>query len=145
MPSVSFHVIGERRSQAEVPSLPHVRAADPGPQGLVGRLRGAPSLLVQAPRGHAGQPGRIGPVTIPFEGLPALDPHDDGADEWRAPELGPDADLGDIVVVLLISTLVGLRDRLVHDGFDGAASLVEDLIEVADEYVVRLAPPDIFE
>jgi hypothetical protein len=54
------------------------------------------------------------------------------------PDLGPEADLGDIVVILLVSTLAGLRDRLHHDGFDGAAGLVDDLVEMADDYVLRL-------
>lgn len=44
-------------------------------------------------------------------------------------------DLGDLVVVLLASTLAGLRDRLAADGFDPAAELVADLVEVADDYL----------
>ena len=44
-------------------------------------------------------------------------------------------DLGDLVVVLLASTLAGLRDRLAQDGFMPAAELVADLTEVADDYI----------
>ena len=44
-------------------------------------------------------------------------------------------DLGDLIVVLLASTLAGLRDRLHQDGFDHAAELVGDLVEVADDYL----------
>jgi hypothetical protein len=78
-----------------------------------------------------------GPLDEPGA-LDGLDRLGEGA--WLAPEVGPDADLGDIVVVLLVSTLAGLRDRLHHDGFEGAASLVQDLVEVADDYVMRLSP-----
>ncbi|HEY7874817.1 MAG TPA: hypothetical protein VIG64_06810 [Actinomycetota bacterium] len=49
----------------------------------------------------------------------------------------PDPDLGEIVVILLVSTLAGLRDRLERDGFQSAAALVHDLVEVADDYVLR--------
>lgn len=48
-----------------------------------------------------------------------------------------DPDLGEIVVILLVSTLAGLRDRLERDGFASAAGLVHDLVEVADDYVTR--------
>jgi hypothetical protein len=54
--------------------------------------------------------------------------------------LGPppsDPDLGEIVVILLVSTLAGLRDRLEHDGYDSAAALVHDLTEIAEDYVMR--------
>jgi hypothetical protein len=46
-------------------------------------------------------------------------------------------DLGDLVVVLLASTLAGLRDRLAADGFDPAAELVAQLVEVADDYLTE--------
>lgn len=55
-------------------------------------------------------------------------------------ECGGDADLGDIVILLLAGTLAGLRDRLHEDGFDGAAGVVHDLVEIADDYVTRLSP-----
>lgn len=48
-------------------------------------------------------------------------------------------DLGDLVVVLLAGTLAGLRDRLAQDGFDPAAELVADLVEIADDYLTRIA------
>ena len=48
----------------------------------------------------------------------------------------PDPDLGDLVIVLLASTLAGLRDRLAYDGFEMAADLVADLVEAADDYLV---------
>ena len=50
-------------------------------------------------------------------------------------------DLGDLVIVLLASTLAGLRDRLEADGFAGPAELVTDLVEITDDYIFRLAPP----
>lgn len=46
--------------------------------------------------------------------------------------------LGDLVVVLLASTLAGLRERLHTDGFDDAAELVGDLVEIIDDYLMRL-------
>ena len=57
----------------------------------------------------------------------------DPADETRIP------DLGDLVVVLLAGTLAGLRDRLAQDGFDPAAELVADLVEITDDYLTRVA------
>ena len=36
------------------------------------------------------------------------------------------ADLGDLVIVLLASTLAGLRDRLADDNFTKASELVAD-------------------
>jgi hypothetical protein len=45
------------------------------------------------------------------------------------------ADLGDFVVVLLAGTLAGLRDRLATDGFERAAELVADLVDVTDAYL----------
>lgn len=49
------------------------------------------------------------------------------------------ADLGDLVVTLLAGTLAGLRDRLATDGYDRAADVVADLVEVVDDYLSRLA------
>jgi hypothetical protein len=49
-----------------------------------------------------------------------------------------EADLGDLVVVLLAGTLAGLHDKLLADGFEDAAELVADLVEVADDYLTRL-------
>lgn len=51
----------------------------------------------------------------------------------------PDPDLGEIVVILLVSTLAGLRDRLERDGFHAAAGLVHDLAEIADDFVTRFS------
>lgn len=48
---------------------------------------------------------------------------------------GPD--LGDLVIVLLASTLAGLRDRLESDGFISAARCVSDTVEIADRYLER--------
>lgn len=48
-------------------------------------------------------------------------------------------DLGDLVVVLLASTMAGLRDRLAADGFEPAAELVTDLVEIVDDYLTRVA------
>ena len=47
--------------------------------------------------------------------------------------------MGDLVVVLLASTLAGLRDRLHADGFERAAELVADLVEITDDYLTRVA------
>ena len=47
-------------------------------------------------------------------------------------------DLGDLVVVLLASTLAGLRDRLASDGFSDAADFVGDLVDIADDYITAL-------
>lgn len=47
--------------------------------------------------------------------------------------------MGDLIVVLLASTLAGLRDRLEQDGFEAAAELVSDLVEIADDYLTRVA------
>jgi hypothetical protein len=44
-------------------------------------------------------------------------------------------DLGDLIVVLLASSLAALRDRLAEDGFEGAAMLVADLVDIADGYI----------
>lgn len=49
-------------------------------------------------------------------------------------------DVGDLIVMLLASTLSGLRDRLHQDGFDKASDLVADLVEIVDDYVERLVP-----
>ncbi len=50
-------------------------------------------------------------------------------------------DLGDLVVVLLASTLAGLRDRLADDGFTDAADVVGDLVDIADDYITGLPAP----
>jgi hypothetical protein len=47
--------------------------------------------------------------------------------------------MGDLVMVLLASTLAGLRDRLLHDGYDGPAELVADLVEIVDDYLTHVA------
>lgn len=44
-------------------------------------------------------------------------------------------DLGDLVLVLLASTLAGLRDRLLDDGFHSAADCVADLTTRCDAYL----------
>jgi hypothetical protein len=66
-------------------------------------------------------------VTAPVPDAP------EEASELRIP------DLGDLVVVLLAGTLAGLRDRLAQDGFDPAAELVADLVEITDDYLTRVA------
>lgn len=47
-------------------------------------------------------------------------------------------DLGDVVIVLLVGTLAGLRDRLANDGFERAADVVTDLVELADDYLTHV-------
>ena len=49
------------------------------------------------------------------------------------------ADLGDLVIVLLASTLAGLRDRLADDGFERASGLVAELTERCDSYIEEVA------
>jgi len=49
------------------------------------------------------------------------------------------SDLGDLVVVLLASTLAGLRDRLADDGFGEASELVASLTERCDSYLEEVA------
>jgi len=51
-------------------------------------------------------------------------------------------DLGDLVLVLLAGTLAGLRDRLVDDGFEPAADVVADLVEITDDYLTRMHEHD---
>jgi hypothetical protein len=43
--------------------------------------------------------------------------------------------LGDLVIVLLASTLAGLRDRLETDGYKEASEFVGTLTEQADDYL----------
>jgi hypothetical protein len=92
-----------------------------------GRPGRSQALLGQAPRDHAtgAQEKREGEVTNvrdEFEGEPERH-----------------ADLGDLVVALLASTLAGLRDRLFADGFEDAAELVDELVEITDDYICRVA------
>jgi hypothetical protein len=47
-------------------------------------------------------------------------------------------DLGDLVIVLLASTLAGLRDRLADDGFPKASELAAELTERCDCYIEEL-------
>lgn len=44
-------------------------------------------------------------------------------------------DLGDLVIVLLASTLAGLRDRLRQDGFGGASDFVDYLTDCCDTWL----------
>ena len=52
--------------------------------------------------------------------------------------LDPTADLGDLVIVLLASTLSGLRDRLADDGFTEASELVAELTDRCDVYLEEM-------
>jgi hypothetical protein len=47
----------------------------------------------------------------------------------------PTADLGDLVIVVLASTLAGLRDRLAEDDFAEASELVAELADRCDAYL----------
>ena len=47
-------------------------------------------------------------------------------------------DLGDLVIVLLASTLAGLRDRLEIDGFDEASKFVAGLTERCDSFLAEM-------
>jgi hypothetical protein len=57
--------------------------------------------------------------------------------ETDTPDADHGPDLGDLVVVLLASTLAGLRDRLTADGFPHAADLVSRLTDTTDAYLRR--------
>jgi hypothetical protein len=46
--------------------------------------------------------------------------------------------LGDLVILLLASTLCGLRDRLESDGFPEASALVADLTGRCDVYIEEM-------
>ena len=48
-------------------------------------------------------------------------------------------DLGDLVIVLLASTLAGLRDRLAEDGFMRASELAADLTERCDAFIEEVS------
>ncbi|MFN2595479.1 MAG: hypothetical protein ABR579_11400 [Actinomycetota bacterium] len=52
--------------------------------------------------------------------------------------VGQATNLGDIIVMLLASTLAGLADRLADDGFAAPADLVTELVEVIDGYLVAV-------
>lgn len=111
---------GERRSEGHRETEGHVsylRGSDHDPHGVDGRTGGSSSLLGEAPRGHATR----------HETGPAL----------RAPAREPD--LGDLIVILLASTMAGVRDRLAADGFASAAELVADLVDVVDDYLTNVA------
>lgn len=73
-------------------------------------------------------------------GTGSMDAARDGAAEVTGfPSADHVPDLGDLVVALLASTLSGLRDRLVEDGFERAADLLADLVDVTDDYLSRIA------
>ena len=59
--------------------------------------------------------------------------------ERLTPPLPTAPDLGDLVLVLLASTLAGLRDRLLADGFHRAADCVADLTTRCDEHLESFA------
>lgn len=94
--------------------MPHLWQDDPRSQGLEPGPGGSTSLLGEASRRHAAE----GPTVS------------------AAPEA---PDLGDLVVVLLASTLAGLRDRLSRDGYERAADLVADLVQATDDYLAGMA------
>ena len=77
-------------------------------------VRVPPALLEEASRRDAAQ----GPHAVSSHG---------------AVDAAPDE--GDLVVMLLTSTLRCLRDRLHRDGFFDAAEFVADLVEIADDYL----------
>jgi hypothetical protein len=104
---------GARRPRKE-PPLSHLWDAHTRPEGLGPGVGGAQALLGEAPRPHAAGKGR--PVT---------------------PERQPD--LGDLVLVLLASTLAGLRDRLIEDGYEASGEIVADLVELLDDYISSVA------
>lgn len=50
----------------------------------------------------------------------------------------PEPNLGDLMILMLASTLTGVRDRLRSDGFEDASDLVADLVDIADDYLTRV-------
>ena len=88
---------------------------------------GTPPLLGEASREDAARPRRKDTGR-----------KDTGREEAVRPTHCSGIDLGDVVVLLLAGTLAGLRDRLDRDGFDRAAELVADLVEIADDYVTAV-------
>lgn len=54
-----------------------------------------------------------------------------------APALPDGPNLGDLVVILLATTLAGLRDRLADDGYSRPSDLVAELVTTVDEYLNR--------
>lgn len=60
------------------------------------------------------------------------------AAEGGPTDSGTSPDLGDLVVVLLASTLSGLRDPLEGDGFREASAFVADLTARCDTYLEGL-------
>jgi hypothetical protein len=60
-----------------------------------------------------------------------------GSDEVSGRPVHRVPDLGDLVLLLLAGSLTGLRDRLSEDGYYGAAEVVADLVDIADDYVTR--------
>ena len=103
-------VVSKDDEETKEPALSYVRPDDPRAEGMEPGVRGPPSLLGEASRHDA----QAAVVSQNLHEIP---------------------DLGDLVVVLLASTLAGLRDRLHEDGFEAAADLVADLVDVADAYV----------
>jgi len=57
------------------------------------------------------------------------------AEARESAESGRSLDLGDLVILLLSSTLAGLRDRLQGDGFAEASELVAALTARCDAYL----------
>jgi hypothetical protein len=102
------------RRPAKGPALSYLREAHTRPEGLGSGIGRAQALLGEAPRSHVAGKGR--PVS---------------------PERQPD--LGDLVLVLLASTLAGLRDRLIEDGFESSGEIVGDLVELLDDYISTVA------
>jgi hypothetical protein len=68
--------------------------------------------------------------------------HEIGRDGVELEDSGSDRpgldDNGDLIIILLAGTLADLRDRLGADGYDRAARVVADLVEITDDYLERL-------
>jgi hypothetical protein len=88
------------------------------------------ALRAGDPRAEGVEQGRRRPPPL-LEGAP-------GSDEGCPVKDASSPTLGDLVIVLLASTLAGLRDRLESDGFAGPAELVADLVDIVDDYIMRL-------
>jgi hypothetical protein len=159
VPSASTIEVGQGTSQAQGSPLSRLWAPDQGARRVEQWVRRPPPLLGQAPGRdarhactrvprRAARPGDgPGPRPAPcshhlsrplFPGRAEL--REGRADCADCAEADAGLDLGDLVVVLLAGTLAGLRDRLLHDGFEAAASLVADLVEITDDYVATIPP-----
>lgn len=95
-----------------------LREGDPRPRRVVRGSGGSQALLEGSPRGD----GALSESPL-VKKVSSLHP--------------PEPNLGDLFVLILTSTLACMRDRLKHDGYEDAAELLADLVEISDDYITR--------